>query len=326
MSGSDETRTITGWRQATRYYRRSPGLGWLLALLAIPLLLGLLGWGMLPKKSVDVTLPEVSPTMTVPTVTAPDVNLPNLSWGALSLLRNGNDITLNGVLPTEAAKASFLNSVKGLFGPGVNVIDNLTVRDGVSVPDLAGIGTALKPDVDVPDFSWKAEGDTITLTGTAPSEDVRSAAEAAAKVAWPNAKIDNQIRLVSASAPAAAPNRCADQQADINSLLQTPVNFDTDGYAVAASSQQMLGQIAGKIKDCPDAKVAVKGFTDNTGNDAINQPLSENRAKAVADFLVSQGIPAGSVSSQGFGSSNPVASNDTADGKAKNRRVEIAVS
>ena len=168
MSGSDETRTITGWRQATRYYRRNPGLGWLLALLAIPLLLGLLGWGVLDtsKKDVDLTMPTVSATATLPSVTTPNVNLPSLSWGALSLLRNGNDVTLTGVLSTEAAKTSLLDSVRGLFGANVNVIDNLTVKDGVSIPDLSGIGTALKPDVDIPDFGWKVDGDTITLTGT----------------------------------------------------------------------------------------------------------------------------------------------------------------
>ena len=328
MPGSDETRTITGWRQATRYYRRTPGLGWLLALLAIPLLLGLLGWGVLGKsdKDVDLTLPTVSPTVTLPELTTPNVNVPTLSWGALSLLRNGNDLTLTGVLPTEAAKTSFLNAVKGVFGPSVNVIDNLTVRDGVSIPDLSGLGAALKPDVDIPDFAWQVEGDTITLTGTVPSEDVKAAAEAAAKTAWPDAKIDNQIIVAGATPAAPAPNRCADVQADINDLLKTPINFATDGFAVADSSQGQLTQIAQKIKDCPDARVAVKGFTDNTGNDAINQPLSENRAKAVADFLVSQGIAAGNVTSQGFGSANPVASNDTPEGKAQNRRVEIAVS
>lgn len=328
MPGSDETRTITGWRQATRYYRRTPGLGWLLALLAIPLLLGLLGWGVLGKsdKDVDLTLPTVSPTVTLPELTTPNVNVPTLSWGALSLLRNGNDVTLTGVLPTEAAKTSFLTAVKGVFGPSVNVIDNLTVRDGVSIPDLSGLGAALKPDVDIPDFAWKVDGDTITLTGTAPSEDVKAAAEAAAKTAWPDAKIDNQIIVAGATPAAPAPNRCADVQADINDLLKTPINFATDGFAVADSSQGQLTQIAQKIKDCPDARVAVKGFTDNTGNDAINQPLSENRAKAVADFLVSQGIAAGNVTSQGFGSANPVASNDTPEGKAQNRRVEIAVS
>ena len=329
MSGSDETRTITGWRQATRYYRRNPGLGWLLALLAIPLLLGLLGWGVLDKskKDVDLTMPSVSATATLPSVTTPNVNLPSLSWGALSLLRNGNDVTLTGVLPSEAAKTSLLDSVRGLFGANVNVIDNLTVKDGVSIPDLSGIGTALKPDVDIPDFGWKADGDTITLTGTAPSDDVKAAAEAAAKAAWPDAKIDNQIQVVSASPAApAAPSGCATLQADITGLLQTPINFSTDGSTLAGSSTGLLSQVADKIKACPDAKIAVKGYTDNSGNDAINQPLSENRAKSVADFLVSQGVAAGAVTSQGFGSSNPVAGNDTPEGKAQNRRVEIAVS
>ena len=332
MSGSDETRTITGWRQATRYYRRGPGLGWLLALLAIPLLLGLLGWGVLDKskKDVDLTMPSVSATATLPAVTTPNANLPNVSWGALSLLRNGNDVTLTGVLPTDAAKSSLLDSVRGLFGANVNVIDNLTVKDGVSTPDLSGIGTALKPDVDIPDFGWKVDGDTITLIGTAPSDDVKAAAEAAAKVAWPDAKIDNQIQVVSASpaapAPAPAPSGCASLQTDITGLLQTPINFDTDGSTLAGSSTGLLSQVADKIKACPDAKIAVKGFTDNTGNDAINQPLSENRAKSVADFLVSQGVASSSVTSQGFGSANPIASNDTPQGKAQNRRVEIAVS
>jgi peptidoglycan-binding protein ArfA len=332
MSGSDETRTITGWRQATRYYRRGPGLGWLLALLAIPLLLGLLGWGVLDKskKEVDLTSPTVSATATLPSVTTPNVNLPSLSWGALSLLRSGNDVTLTGVLPSEAAKTSFLDSVRGLFGANVNVIDNLTVKDGASVPDLSAVATALKPDVDIPDFGWKVDGDTITLTGTAPSDDVKAAAEAAAKATWPDAKIDNQIQVVSASpsapAPAPAPSGCATLQTDITGLLQTPINFATDGSSLAASSNGLLSQVADKIKACPDAKIAVKGFTDNTGNDAINQPLSENRAKSVADFLVSQGVAAGSVTSQGFGSANPVAPNDTPEGKAQNRRVEIAVS
>lgn len=328
MSGSNETRTITGWRPATRYYRRAPGLGWLLALLAVPLLLGLLGWGLLDKseKDVDLTLPSVDPTATLSETAAPNAGMPNISWGALSVLRNGNDLTLTGALPTEAAKTSFLDALKGLFGPTVNVVDNLTVTEGASIPDLSGIVAAMKPDVAIPDFAWTVGGDTITLTGTAPSDDVRAAAEAAAKTAWPDARIDNQIMVAGAGPAAPAPNRCADVQAAINDLLRTPINFDTNGSGVAASSRQMLGDIATKIKDCPDAKVAVKGFTDNSGNDAINQPLSESRARSVADFLVSQGIPAENVTSQGFGSADPIASNDTPEGRAQNRRVEIAVS
>ncbi len=109
-------------------------------------------------------------------------------------------------------------------------------------------------------------------------------------------------------------------------MLRTPINFTTDGFTLAADSQQLLSQIAQKVKACPNAKVAVVGHTDNTGNDAINVPLSGNRAKSVADDLISDGIAGEDVTSRGAGSANPVASNDTPAGRAQNRRVEITVS
>jgi peptidoglycan-binding protein ArfA len=338
MSSSEEGRTIAGWRTASRLYRKPPGLGWLLALLAIPLLLALLGWGALDKshKGVEVAVPSVNPsaTLSVPSATAPNANVPGAGLGSLSILRNGNDITLSGDLPDLATKTSLLDTLKAAFGPDVNLIDNLNIKAGVNAPDLSALGAVLKAAVDIPDFGWKVDGDTITLIGTAPSEDVKAAVAAAAATAWPNVKIDNQIQVVTATpapatpAPAApAPGgACSSLQADITALLSTPINFDSDGFTLAASSQPMLTQVADKVKGCPDAKIAVNGYTDSSGNDTINIPLSGNRAKSVADFLVSQGLAAGSVTSQGLGSADPIASNDTPDGKAKNRRVEITVS
>ena len=88
----------------------------------------------------------------------------------------------------------------------------------------------------------------------------------------------------------------------------------------------MLTKVADKLKACPDSKAAVGGYTDNTGDDAINIPLSENRAKSVGDFLISQGVTGANVTSKGYGAANPIASNDTPDGRAQNRRVEITIS
>ncbi|MDP4277482.1 MAG: OmpA family protein, partial [Bacteroidota bacterium] len=72
--------------------------------------------------------------------------------------------------------------------------------------------------------------------------------------------------------------------------------------------------------------VMIYGHTDNTGSDAINQPLSEDRAKAVKDFLVAQGVSGSRITTQGMGSSSPAASNDTEAGRQQNRRVEVAIT
>lgn len=345
MSGSDESRTITGWQTASKLYRRPPGLGWLLALAAVPLLLGLIGWGGLDhsRKNGDVTLPDINPTATMtapdvnaPDVNAPNVNLPNLSFAPLSIARNGNDFTLTGDVPDAAAKASLLDWLRGKFGADVNLIDNLNLRPGVSTPDVSALGKVFDAAADgIPDFNFSIEGDTLTLTGTAPSAEVRAAVEAAAKAAWPNIKLVNNIQVAATPAPSApaapgapggTPGPCAALQGDVSALLRTPINFSTDGFVLAPASQQLLSQVADKLKSCAGAQVDVTGYTDSSGNDAINVPLSGNRAKAVADYLVSQGLPADHVRSSGAGSANPIASNDTPEGKAQNRRVEITVN
>jgi peptidoglycan-binding protein ArfA len=108
--------------------------------------------------------------------------------------------------------------------------------------------------------------------------------------------------------------------------MRTPITFATDGYTLSPSSGQQLTQVADRLKACQNTHVAVNGYTDNTGNEAINGPLSNSRARSVADFLVSHGVSADQVTAQGFGAADPVASNDTPDGRAQNRRVVIVVS
>ena len=76
----------------------------------------------------------------------------------------------------------------------------------------------------------------------------------------------------------------------------------------------------------PGLTIEIDGYTDNVGSDEFNQTLSEERAGAVRDYLTSQGVPAGSITSKGFGKTNPVASNDTSQGREQNRRVELVVS
>lgn len=342
MPGSDEeTRTITDWRTQSKFYRRRPGLGWLIALLAIPLLLALIGWAGFGRsdKNVELAVPSVNPsaTLAAPSVSTPNVNVPSAGFAPMSIVRTGDGFTLAGQVPDLATKTSLLDALK-LAMPGATIVDNLEVTPGVTVPDFAPLGGLFSVAADIPDFKLDLAGDTITLTGTAPSEDLKAAAEAAASSTWPNVKIVNDIQVVAASATTTAPaspppapgpgpgGPCATLQADISGMLRTPITFVTDGFTLTADSRQLLSQVADKVKACPNVNVAVVGYTDNTGNDGINVPLSGNRAKSVADALVSDGVASDHVTSKGAGSANPVAGNDTPQGRAQNRRVEITVS
>lgn len=320
MTDSHDSRvrtTETEWRRESRYYRRSPGWGWLLGLLLIPLLFGWLGWGSV-KPTAAVNVPSV-------TVTAPEagMSVPALDLAPLSIVRNGKDFTLTGELPDLSVKDKLITGLKATLGPGVNLIDNLTVKAGVSAPDLAGVDPVFKAANDIADFSFTLSGDTVTLVGTAPSEEVKSGVEAAAKAAWPNIRVVNNLQV---KAAAVGSGSCETLQADITAALRTPIAFQTEGTGLTAASKTELSAVAAAIKACPEARITVIGHTDNTGDDEINIPLSRDRAQSVADYLVSEGVPADSVTAEGAGSSKPVAGNDTAAGRAQNRRTEIVVN
>jgi outer membrane protein OmpA-like peptidoglycan-associated protein len=87
-----------------------------------------------------------------------------------------------------------------------------------------------------------------------------------------------------------------------------------------------LAKVAGVLLAYPGLKLEVDGYTDSTGRDETNQTLSDKRAEAVRIFLVAQGVSPDSISSQGFGDANPIASNDTTQGRQLNRRVDMIVS
>lgn len=104
------------------------------------------------------------------------------------------------------------------------------------------------------------------------------------------------------------------------------VLFDTGKYTLKPNTQLALAKVAGILAAYPGLKLQVEGYTDSVGSDEYNQKLSENRADAVRNFLISQGVPQDNISSTGYGKSSPVADNTTAAGRAKNRRVQLVVS
>lgn len=101
------------------------------------------------------------------------------------------------------------------------------------------------------------------------------------------------------------------------------VNFDYDKSTLQAAGRPILDEAAEILKSNPDVTVEVRGYTDSRGSDGYNMRLSERRAQTVKNYLVSRGVPASRLVTRGYGESDPVATNETAAGRAQNRRVEL---
>ena len=124
----------------------------------------------------------------------------------------------------------------------------------------------------------------------------------------------------------------------LNSILQTrdsarglivnmtDVLFDTGSYTLKPGAREKLAKISGIVLAHPGLNLQVEGHTDSVGTDDFNQQLSERRADSVRDFLAEQGVPGSAISARGFGKTQPVASNDTVEGRQRNRRVELVVN
>jgi len=99
--------------------------------------------------------------------------------------------------------------------------------------------------------------------------------------------------------------------------------FDFNKATIKPAGRDVLDKAVKTLRDNPEVRVVVEGHTDSIGSDAYNQKLSERRARAVGDYLISQGIAASRITTRGYGKSRPVASNKTEAGRAENRRAEI---
>jgi outer membrane protein OmpA-like peptidoglycan-associated protein len=167
------------------------------------------------------------------------------------------------------------------------------------------------------------------------AEQARAAALAQQQAAEAEAE---KARQAAAQAEAEKADLRARLLAQLNSIMQTrdtarglivnmsDVLFDTASYTLKPGAREMLAKISGILLAHSGLNLQIEGHTDSVGGDEFNQRLSERRAEAVRDFLSDQGVPAGSVTARGFGKTQPVATNDTPEGRQRNRRVEIVVS
>ncbi|MEO8278982.1 MAG: OmpA family protein [Ideonella sp.] len=116
-------------------------------------------------------------------------------------------------------------------------------------------------------------------------------------------------------------SRTSDNQLKLN--IPNEVSFDTNSFAIKPQMRSVLDPFAASLRDDPNTRIDIVGHTDSTGSDAINNPLSVERAQSVRDYLAGHGVSPQRIRTEGKGSYQPVADNSTEAGRAMNRRVEI---
>ena len=137
-------------------------------------------------------------------------------------------------------------------------------------------------------------------------------------------RMDKQAQRIEEEIPGAEVERVGE---GINVTFDetSGVYFATDKYAIEGQSREALMSLANIFQEYPNTNILVEGHTDSTGSDAYNLTLSKNRAQAVTNFLTSQGISSGRITTKWYGESQPKYDNSTVEGRSKNRRVELAI-
>ncbi len=107
--------------------------------------------------------------------------------------------------------------------------------------------------------------------------------------------------------------------------IPSDISFDTGRYDIKSNFAPILDRFAEGLRSSPNAEVRIVGHTDSTGSDAVNNPLSLNRANSTRDYLMMRGVSGSRIYTEGRGSYQPIATNATAEGRTRNRRVEIYV-
>lgn len=181
-----------------------------------------------------------------------------------------------------------------------------------------------------------ADGRDISLTGRVSDEAARIRAEDLAQSIFGVRTVSNRLEFAGGpvsrdgaggSAGPVAPVNVAAVQTELQEILaNNKIEFQLSRSTFLDSSMPALGQLASLMEREPGIAIDVQGFTDNSGSDSQNRVISQQRAEAVVAWLAERGIESARMQANGFGPDRPIATNDTAEGRAQNRRVEIVAS
>lgn len=231
-------------------------------------------------------------------------------------------VTLTGYVPDNNVHAA-ITATAGRKFFNEKVVDNLKASVGAPssfvnavVPALGALSRLSTGTLVVSDREIKLSGDAFY---EAAATQIRANL---AKDFPRNWKVNAEISVKPAAAPVDA-TVC--QQLFSGLLAKEKIRFESGRATIDPDSAGLLDRLVETALRCPNANIEIAGHTDGDGEGAFNQSLSEKRAQAVTDYLVKAGLPAGRFTATGYGSTQPVAGNDTDEGKAQNRRIDFLV-
>ncbi|WP_185981747.1 OmpA family protein [Skermania sp. ID1734] len=259
----------------------------------------------------------------------------------------GNQILLIGAVPDQAERDALVAAAQH-NASGREVVDRLAVSPDAAPTAGAGpIGEIVAAMSGPGDRSIRIGANTMTLTGTVGSDQEKATIADKIHQVLPDSTVDNQLAVTAGQAPApskpaaAAPappatppppppaagyDKAALQKQINDAIAGGAISFQPDTATLTASGNAAVQRVADILRATPAARIEVDGFVADTGgSESEAKSLSEQRAVAVKDRLASMGIDPNRMTALGFGTSRPIAPNNTAAGLAANRRVEIVV-
>jgi OOP family OmpA-OmpF porin len=231
-------------------------------------------------------------------------------------------LTLSGYVPDNNVHAAIAAAAGRKFF-SEKVVDNLKASIGAPsgfisavVPALGALSRLSTGTLVVSDRQVKLSGDAFYDAAAA---QIRAGLDKDFPQGW---QVKGDISVKPAAAPVDA-TVCQQLFSDL--LAKGKIRFESGRATIDPDSAGLLDRLIETAMRCPTTNIEIAGHTDGDGEDAFNQALSEKRAQSVADYLVKAGLPANRFTATGYGSTQPVAGNDTDEGKAQNRRIEFVV-
>lgn len=243
------------------------------------------------------------------------VETPDANHGRLRLSFDDNSVRLDGVVASEESRSQIVNAAGVEFGPD-KIEDNLKIDSQYSpfswIESLPAMMTNLRSRVT--NGGMSADGNNIELFGTVANDDeADSVLNSLKSIAGDGFNISSELNASAA-------------QFDINrALAGKTIEFGSGSAKLYGGGQLILDEVIAIMNRYSDVQIDVEGHTDDEGPADGNRRLSQRRADACMDYIISKGVASSRMSAAGYGEANPVRTNQTTEGRAKNRRVVFTV-